>query len=153
MTNPKTDGILFHPIQEVSTGIPILVVPLTGLDALKRARVDRGKYYDMLKELPSGEILVFCPEARHADNDLSVRFFAESIGVPEDPATGSANGSLAGYLVHNRYFGSDRIDLRVEQGYEMGRPSLLLLKARDIGDSIEIQVGGKVIPVARGELI
>jgi trans-2,3-dihydro-3-hydroxyanthranilate isomerase len=106
----------------------------------------------MLKELPTGEILIFCPEARHADNDLSVRFFAESIGVPEDPATGSANGSLAGYLVHNRYFDTDRIDLRVEQGYEIGRPSLLLLKAQDMGDLIDIHIGGKVIPVARGEL-
>ena len=51
--------------------------------------------------------------------------FAPGLGVSEDPATGSANGCLAGYLVEHRYFGTDYIDVQVEQGYEIGRPSLL----------------------------
>ena len=70
----------------------------------------------------------------------------------EDPATGSANGCLAGYLVNNRYFGESKIDIRTEQGIEIKRPSLLYLKAEDIGDSIEVFVGGRVIPVADGWL-
>jgi len=60
-----------------------------------------------------------------------VRFFADYYGVPEDPANGSAKGCLAGYLVKHRYFGKDQINIRVEQGYELGRPSLLLLKAEE----------------------
>jgi trans-2,3-dihydro-3-hydroxyanthranilate isomerase len=86
-------------------------------------------------------------------NDLHVRVFAYDAGVPEDPATGSGNGCLAGYLVKHRYLGKDNIDIRVEQGYEIGRPSLLYLKASAVKGRINVQVGGKVKPVARGELV
>ena len=79
--------------------------------------------------------------------------FAPYYGIDEDPATGSANGCLAGYLVKHGYFGKDNINVRVEQGYEIGRPSLLFLKAKRDGDKIEIHVGGKVIEVARGVLL
>jgi trans-2,3-dihydro-3-hydroxyanthranilate isomerase len=79
--------------------------------------------------------------------------FANDIGVPEDPATGSAAGCLAGYLVEHRYFATDSIDVRVEQGYEIGRPSLLYLRAARKEEETSIHVGGKVQMVARGELL
>jgi trans-2,3-dihydro-3-hydroxyanthranilate isomerase len=84
---------------------------------------------------------------------LNVRFFADYYGVPEDPATGSANGCLAGYLVKHRYFGKDQINIRVEQGYEIGRPSLLLLKAEGKEEKIDVHVGGTVVMIAKGELV
>ena len=73
-------------------------------------------------------------------------------GVPEDPATGSANGCLAGYLVEHRCFGGDAIDVRVEQGYEIGRPSLPFLEAGRGPEGIEVNVGGNVVMVASGFL-
>ena len=73
--------------------------------------------------------------------------------LSEDPATGSANGCLAGYLAKYRYFGSSGVDVRVEQGYEIGRPSLLYLKAEEKDGKIDVSVGGKVVMVAKGELI
>jgi len=79
--------------------------------------------------------------------------FAPGLGFPEDPATGSANGCLAGYLVEHRYFGIDSIDVRVEQGYEIGRPSLLYLRAEKKDEETNIHVGGKVLMLARGELV
>jgi trans-2,3-dihydro-3-hydroxyanthranilate isomerase len=79
--------------------------------------------------------------------------FADYFGIPEDPATGSGNGCLAGYLVKHRYFGADNIDIRVEQGYEINRRSLLFLKANRTGERIEIYVGGKVAEVAKGMLL
>ena len=141
------------PIQDVSTGIPFIIVPLKTLDALKRARISREKYYELIKNTQAKAILIFCPETYNNENDLNVRVFADYYGVPEDPATGSANGCLAGYLVKYRYFGKDRINIRVEQGYEIGRPSLLLLKAEDREGKIDVQVGGKVIMIAKGELV
>jgi trans-2,3-dihydro-3-hydroxyanthranilate isomerase len=72
--------------------------------------------------------------------------------VAEDPATGSANGCLAGYLARHRFFGGPRINIRVEQGYEVGRPSLLLLRAGEKAAEVEVLVGGQVIRVARGRL-
>jgi trans-2,3-dihydro-3-hydroxyanthranilate isomerase len=76
--------------------------------------------------------------------------FAPHYGVLEDPATGSSNGCLAGYLTHYGDRDEDSIDLRVEQGYEMDRPSLLHLRADASGT---VEVGGKVVSVARGELL
>ena len=97
--------------------------------------------------------MVFSPGTGDPENQLSVRVFADYFGVAEDPATGSANGCLAGYLVNNRYFGENNIDLRVEQGCEIGRPSLLYLRAEEIDKIIDVYVGGKVVMVARGELL
>jgi trans-2,3-dihydro-3-hydroxyanthranilate isomerase len=141
------------PVQEVSTGIPFIIVPLKTLGALKRARISRDKYYDLIKNTHAKAILIFCPETYNNENDLNVRVFADYYGIPEDPATGSANGCLAGYLVKHRYFGKDRINIRVEQGYEIGRPSLLLLKAEDRERKIDVYVGGKVVTIAKGEFV
>jgi trans-2,3-dihydro-3-hydroxyanthranilate isomerase len=144
---------LRFPIQEVSTGIPFIIVPLKTHESLKRIRINRDKYFELVENTQSKEILVFCPETYAPENDLSVRVFAEYLGIPEDPATGSANGCLAGYLVEHSYFGEKPVDVRVEQGYEIGRPSLLLLKAHKQEDSIEVSVGGKVVMVAKGEFV
>ncbi len=142
-----------YPIQEVSTGVPSLIVPLQTLETIRRIRVDRNRYFALIQKLEAKAILVFCPQTYSEENVLNVRFFADYFGVPEDPATGSANGCLAGYLVKYRYFGEDWIDIRVEQGYEIGRPSLLFLRAEQSKEEIEVHVGGKVIKVAKGELV
>ena len=141
------------PIEEVSTGLPFFIVPLKNIAALKKAKVDREKCFDLIKNTTAKGILVFCPETHEPQNNISVRVFVDYYGVPEDPATGSGNGCLAGYLVKHRYFGQDPINIRSEQGYEIGRPSLLLLKAEQSGADINIFVGGKSITVAQGEFI
>lgn len=139
------------PVEEVSTGVPDIIVPLKTLKAVKKAKVVSDKYYALIENLEAKAILVFCPETYNKENALNVRFFADYYGVPEDPATGSANGCLAGYLVKNRYFGKNQIDIQVEQGYEIGRPSLLYLKAEEKDEEIDVNVGGKVILVAEGQ--
>lgn len=141
------------PAQEFSTGLPFLVVPLSGLDALKKIRIDSGRLARLVDGLDAKAVLAFAPEAYKRGHDLAVRVFAGFYGVPEDPATGSANGCLAGYLVHHRYFGEDSVDVEVDQGFEIGRPSLLLLKAARSGEEIEVDVGGSVIMVAEGRLV
>ena len=139
------------PVQEVSTGIPFIIVPLKNLDAVKRARTDRAKQLELARD-GSADILVFSPETYSKDNDLNVRVFVDLQGIPEDPATGSGNGCLAGYLCRNKFFGSDKVDIRVEQGYEISRPSLLRLNAETRKDGIEVHVGGKVVLVGTGKL-
>jgi trans-2,3-dihydro-3-hydroxyanthranilate isomerase len=139
------------PVQEVSTGLPFFIVPLKSIAALKKVKVDKDKYFDLIKDTVAKGILVFCPETHEPQNNISVRVFVDYYGIPEDPATGSGNSCLAGYLVKYRYFGTDTIHVRSEQGYEIGRPSLLLLKAERSADRINISVGGKSITVAKGE--
>jgi trans-2,3-dihydro-3-hydroxyanthranilate isomerase len=141
------------PIEEVSTGLPHILVPLRGLSALKRARVNKDKYFDFIKNRWAKPVLIFCAEPHNPQNDISVRMFADCFGIPEDPATGSGNGCLAGYLVRHRFRGKDEIDVRTEQGYEIGRPSLLFLKAKQEDGKISISVGGKAITVAKGEFV
>lgn len=141
------------PIEEVSTGLPHIIVPLRGLDSLKRARVNNDKYWEFIKSRWAKPILIFCAEPHDLQNDISVRMFADCFGIPEDPATGSGNGCLAGYLVRHCYWGRDEIDIRSEQGHEIGRPSLLFLRAKEKNGKISISVGGKAITVARGEFV
>jgi trans-2,3-dihydro-3-hydroxyanthranilate isomerase len=140
-----------YPVQEVSTGLPALIVPLRDLDALRRCKVD----WELYTKVAGTEknLYVFCPEPHdNGPGDLSARMFANDLGVPEDPATGSAAGCLAAYLLEHSYLGTDSVDVRVEQGYEIGRPSLLCRRAAREGDEIRVDVGGKVQMVARGEL-
>ena len=140
------------PIEEVSTGLPHIIVPLKRLDSLKRIQVSLDKYYNLINNTWAKPILVFCPESHAGLNDLSVRMFADYYGVPEDPATGSGNGCLAAYLVKNRYWGKKGINVRSEQGYEINRPSLLYLRAAEMDGEIEVLIGGKSITVAQGNL-
>jgi trans-2,3-dihydro-3-hydroxyanthranilate isomerase len=128
-------------------------VPLKTLDAVKRAKVARDKYFGMIKGLQAKAIFIFCSQTYDKQNDLNARMFCDYYGVAEDPATGSANGCLAGYLVKYQYFGDNRVDVRVEQGYEIGRPSLLYLRAEEKDGKIDVSVGGKVVMVAKGELV
>jgi trans-2,3-dihydro-3-hydroxyanthranilate isomerase len=139
-----------YPVEEVSTGMPFFIVPLKTLAALKKAKVRKEDYFALIEHTEAKGILVFCPEPHMPQNDLSVRVFVDYHGVPEDPATGSGQGCLAGYLVRQRYGGQARINLRSEQGYEIGRPSLVLLKAEEKDGAIDVHVGGKSVVVARG---
>jgi trans-2,3-dihydro-3-hydroxyanthranilate isomerase len=140
-------------IQEVSTGIPTIIVPLKTLDAIKRVKINNKAYNNLINNTKAKTILAFCPETYNKNNDLNLRFFADFYGVPEDPATGSAAGCLAAYLVSHEYFGKNTIDIKVEQGYEIGRKSLLLLRAEKKQDKYYIMVGGSVYVVAKGTLI
>ena len=141
------------PIEEVTTGLPHIIVPLKKLESLKRARVNRERYFELIKNTWAKPVMIFCPEPHEKQNDVSVRMFADVFGIPEDPATGSGNGCLAGYLVKHRYFGKTEIDIRSEQGYEIGRPSLLYLRAAERSGRINVEVGGKSVTVAKGELL
>ena len=140
------------PIQEVSTGLLFIIVPLKTLGAVKRAIVNQTIQTELSKESMAG-ILIFCPESYSKENKLNVRVFVDAYGISEDPATGSGNGCLAGYLSQYRYFGSSDVDIKVEQGCEIGRPSLLYLKAKTEDGNTQIDVGGKVAQIAKGELL
>ncbi|MFX1520483.1 MAG: PhzF family phenazine biosynthesis protein [Promethearchaeota archaeon] len=141
------------PIQEVSTGVPFIIVPIRTLKSIKRIDVNTEEYFNLIENTQAKAVHVFCPETQYEENHVHVRMFAYYYGVPEDPATGSAAGCLAAYLAKHRYFGKNKIDIRAEQGYEIGRPSLLFLKAEEIEDKIDVYVGGQVQMVAKGEFL
>jgi trans-2,3-dihydro-3-hydroxyanthranilate isomerase len=141
------------PIQEVTTGLEFLLVPLKGMDAVRRARVNLARLKELIAPLQAKMIFLFSAETYAPENQINARMFGDEFGVVEDPATGSANGCLAAYLVKYRYFGSNEINVQVEQGYEIKRPSILRLRASERDGLFDINVGGKVFLVARGELV
>ena len=142
-----------YPVQSVSTGLPTLVVPLASVDAVQRAATTEPVYGEFIDEYGGHNVLAFARGGTDG-GDLHARVFADWAGVPEDPATGSAAGCLAGWLLEHRYFGAGAVAATVEQGYEMGRPSRLYLRAdRGPGGKPAIEVGGAVVPVAAGRTL
>ena len=156
-----TDIDARYPIEPVTTGLPFIVVPLKTLAAVSQAKLNLDLYNRIVANLPAQAILVFCPETIDPKRQLHVRVFTECFGIPEDPATGSANGCLAAYLAKYQYFGSPKLDITVEQGVEMGRASLLYLRANytpvggasPLENNCPVSIGGRVIKVAKGEFI
>ena len=140
------------PIQEVSTGMAFVLARIRSLAALQKARVNLDRLRALLGAHDAIAPAIFCTETLHADNDIHVRVLDDVYGAPEDPATGSANGCIAGYLVKHGALGGDKIAIRSEQGYQIGRPSLLYLEAQQVDDEIVISVGGRVELVAQGQL-
>jgi trans-2,3-dihydro-3-hydroxyanthranilate isomerase len=140
-----------YPIVPVSTGLPFIIVPIASLTAIAKAKLNLDLYDSFVADLPAQAILLFCRETVTPDRDLHVRVFTECFGIPEDPATGSANGCLAAYLAQYHYLDRPDINIAVEQGIEMGRPSLLYLKANLTSNDINVKVGGKVVKIAHGE--
>lgn len=138
------------PVEDVALGVPFTFLPLRTLDAVRRARFS-NEQFERLRHLGFNPcIFLFCAQTYSPEHQLNARMFAAPFGVAEDPATGSANACLAAYLLRHRYFEGDRIDVQVEQGYEIGRPSLLFLRAQRRGDQADIEVGGHVVPTMRG---
>jgi len=134
------------PVEVQNTGAKQLFVPLRDRAAVERARVDTGHYEKLAAEGAPSSLYVFARGARDPGNHFTVRLFAPKYGIPEDPATGSAAGFLGGYLVRHRAHGDAPLDVRLEQGHAISRPSLLRVRA----GANAIEVGGRVIPVARG---
>ncbi|MDB5985627.1 MAG: phenazine biosynthesis protein PhzF family [Nevskia sp.] len=139
--------------QVASCGVPFLMVGLRGRAALRRARFDLGRSETLLSGFAVAEFFAFTLQPETANVDVSARMFAPAIGVVEDPATGSAAAALAGYLALRDARTSTTLRWRVEQGVDMGRPSLIELEADKQGDAISaIRVGGASVWVGEGQL-
>ena len=141
------------PVQQFTAGTSAMIVPLRTLEALRRSRLDLAAYADLLHEGFPPLTYLFCTETREPGNHLSARFFFDAHGVREDPATGNGAAFLGAYLLMHKLFPEAELSLRIEQGHEVRRPSLVRLRARMDGASREIQVGGTVIPTVSGELL
>jgi trans-2,3-dihydro-3-hydroxyanthranilate isomerase len=139
------------PVLEVSTGLPHLIVPLRSRRALSRVAPDNAALEKLLAPCTARSVLCFSNSAKGAPFDYAVRVVSgAALGVTEDAATGSGNGCLAAWLVETRYRRDDALEVTVEQGTHLGRPSLLHLQAMRTSQGIVVRVGGGVVDVARG---
>lgn len=137
-----------YPVQWVSTGLAAVIVALKDRETLSRVRMNREAFEQYILRHPGS----YCSHLFFADmgnNVLAARCLMED--YLEDPATGSANGDLAGYLLQYGYFNGSDIEYTVIQGEDMGRKSVLHVRAGKTGDAWTIAVGGQCHLVASGE--
>jgi trans-2,3-dihydro-3-hydroxyanthranilate isomerase len=140
-----------YPIQVLSSGAPYIIVPLVSLKAVQKTVPRRREILEILSDMESNGVVVFCTETNYSNSNLHTRMFAPGLGVAEDPATGSAAGPLGAYVeeyeaISNHNLGTN---ILIEQGYEMGRPSLLRSSVVR-SESSHVRVGGIVRKTTEG---
>jgi trans-2,3-dihydro-3-hydroxyanthranilate isomerase len=142
------------PCEIISTGLPIHIVPVGSLAAVNRAQWRRREAEAVCRDLGFADFYLFTFETESPEATVHCRMFAPHFGIPEDPASGAAFGSLAAYLVKHRLVrSSQRLALIGEQGLEMGRPSRLFVDAQIVdGRAVDIHVGGQCVLVGRGRI-
>jgi trans-2,3-dihydro-3-hydroxyanthranilate isomerase len=144
------------PVQEVSSGVPFLFVPMVSRDTVNKASVDRAalRAFSDSCGLPERPVFVFSVEQGDDDATVFCRMFAPVFGIPEDPATGGAGGPLGAYLLRHGAVDAERA-LRVVnlQGVAMGRPSRIVISVRSENGRITgVRVGGTSVLVGAGFL-
>ncbi len=140
--------------QVVSTGLPQLFVPLKRLETISKLTPDLRKVKKIEEELGLEGVGVFTLETRSREASVHLRFFAPSIGIEEDAAAGSAAGGLGAYLAKWKVLPEEKLgDFSVEQGLEMGRPSMLYVnvEVKD-GNPVKVKVGGYSVTLLKGTL-
>jgi trans-2,3-dihydro-3-hydroxyanthranilate isomerase len=139
--------------EAVSCGTPYLFVPLRNRDAVARARLKLDLWEETLRDYWTDDVFVFALDPERADADVRARMFAPGFGVPEDPATGSACVALGGYLAARNPRHDGTLRWVVEQGFEMGRPSILEVEVDKRGGAITaVRVGGATVVMTEGEM-
>ncbi len=153
------NAVLDHPApQVVATALPQLMVPMSSSEIL--GSLPRGgggpELAQLLRQLGTDCAMCYVMRTTEPKPVAHCRMFAPGLGVPEDPATGSAAGALGSYLVwHNVLRPQDGVcSFAVEQGVEIDRPSLIDVEivVGNGGEITEVRVGGKAITVLKGEL-
>ncbi len=138
------------PIQTISTGLPFTIVPLRGLDVIRRLQVDLVRSSEYLQQTGGGKFFYFV--ARETV-DPAARLHARMLFYGgEDPATGSAAGCATAWMVAHGVAQPDERVL-IEQGIEMLRPSRIFVRASRLDNRVvNVRVGGNVVEVLRGEV-
>jgi trans-2,3-dihydro-3-hydroxyanthranilate isomerase len=144
------------PPRVASTGLPGLMVPLTSRAAVERIQLNLPVFNRLCEMLDVAQVEPFSMETWDPANTVHARNFGPPwTGVIEDPATGSVGGALGGYLVHHQGLPPEEPTTRlvIEQGFEMGRPSLIEVLVDVKGRSVQrVRVGGHVVRVIEGKL-
>jgi trans-2,3-dihydro-3-hydroxyanthranilate isomerase len=139
--------------RSVSCGLPWLLVPLKSVEAVSRVRINAAAWSTHCAGRWASEPFVFAMTAAGSDADVQARAFCPGLSVPEDPATGSANAALAGFLAARTPRANGTLRWTVHQGFEMLRPSRLAIEAdTHNGQVTAVRVGGDAVVVCEGVL-
>jgi trans-2,3-dihydro-3-hydroxyanthranilate isomerase len=156
---PKNDIDPSVPLEEITTGLPYIIIPLKNLAAMENLKLDvngfknflekRNKYKTNSATGHSTSLFFFTKETYNAENQYNTRMLLiENERLSEDAATGSANGCFLAYLLKHQ---NTTIKATVEQGFQMNRNSYIYLDGQYTEGSYQIDVGGKVQLVSEGK--
>lgn len=149
--DPADIGFGRHEVSRFSAGVPFCLVPLRSLDALGRARIDAARWNEAFRN--RGDASAYLYTADTGDDQFAFRARKLEAGLGEDPATGSAVAALAGAVMASEPQPDGRSILRIRQGVEMGRPSVIEL-GLDVsnGALTGATIGGEAVVTAEGTL-
>ncbi|NOY98824.1 MAG: PhzF family phenazine biosynthesis protein [Chloroflexi bacterium] len=146
------DALPNVPIQTVSTGTPQLMIPLRGLDVLRRAQVNIPAYEAYRARSDFFSPHLFCLQGITSEGQTFARHFGVPPDTPEDPVTGSATGGMAAYLWHYNLI--ENPVFIAEQGHWMKRPGKVFVEVIGPRAAIEtVKIGGSAATIMRGEIV
>lgn len=152
MLRLKADDLI-DDAQAVSCGLQFLFVPVRDRSVLARAGIDAERWDRTLGGYSTQQVFIFCRDPELPGSSIRARMFSPTFGIAEDPATGSAAAALGGYLGARAPESDATLQWVVEQGFEMGRPSLLHVETDKAGGRITgVRVGGASVLVSEGTL-
>ncbi|MEP9396193.1 PhzF family phenazine biosynthesis protein [Mesorhizobium sp. KR2-14] len=153
---PHEIGFENHRVGLWSAGVPYLTVPVSGLEAIGRARLDNPAWAEFSPQLTGGKAAnayLYTRDTVHHDSSFHARMFVAGELSYEDPATGSAAAALTGAIWRFDELAEGPTRIWIEQGMEMGRPSRIRLEIDvDGGKMITARIGGHAVKVAEGLL-
>lgn len=150
---PADIGFDGHGAGVWSAGVPFLLVPVGGRNAVRRARVTPEAWAGLREATQASGVFVYSGDCEDPAHQFHARMFAPDLGVAEDPATGAAVAALGGQIVEAESPGDGSRSYVVEQGFEMGRPSLIRLELTvEEGSLRRAALAGAAVVVAEGRL-
>ena len=142
-----------HKHAAFHAGLPYDLLPVKDLETVGRAKPRLDIWKEGYGTHSHNSAFVYCRETVDPENHFHARMFAPDAGIPEDPATGSAVASFAGALAAFENLGDGSHTFRIEQGVEMGRPSLITLKiVMKDGAMAAGTIGGNAVFFAKGTI-
>lgn len=152
--DPLDLGFGAHGISVWSAGVPYTMVPVRDLATIACARVaDREVWTRTFAKAGREGVFIYTRETVHPEHHVHARMFWPGAGITEDPATGSAVAAFSGLAATVELPEDGQHQLIIEQGFEMGRPSLIALDL-DIrgGRLVDAMIGGSAVRVSEGHL-
>jgi trans-2,3-dihydro-3-hydroxyanthranilate isomerase len=150
---PAEIGFENHRPTKYTAGNAFVFVPIASLEAIAKAQVAPQHWSPVMRRQGHTGAFLYCRQTVHTTSAFHARMFAPDAGVPEDPATGSAAAAFAGVVHRFDALPDGQHKRAIEQGYEMGRPSLIELSLQVEGGKLDaVRIGGHAVQVAEGRI-
>lgn len=136
-----------------SCGLPFLFVQITSIEKLKQATLNQEQWKNLISQSWAPQIYMFTKETTLPTSNFHARMFAPSLGISEDPATGSAAAALAGYISEYLEKNDGSFTYLIEQGFEINRPSIIEMSFTQKNHKIEsVKIRGNAVIFSEGKI-